>query len=280
MRPQTASREGKIRMLIWIADLLGLLLCAQIVLFPARYFVNSGLVLYCLSGVLLAWAWRAVVIRGKPAGKTGGPFLRLMQISRVAESLLLSAYFFAAISWLNLLATYPQPRHLSTVVSVFIAAVGTGLCLKFVVYQDQSFVGSNVGKKHVRATTAWIVLMVFLAVPLVGGVALTEVRLTGPAVTPELAAPELALAWLCFCSVFLAAVLFRPWLLRISLSSAVLSFFVLLVVLGAAAALEAIWRHDWYLYSLTGLAFLGTTLGLWRLVCSICVSPQNAQTQS
>ncbi len=263
--------------MLWLANLLGLLLCAQIFLFGGREAVTAGLVPYCVAGVLASWAGMAVITRRKSPADSESWVARLMRIPHVAEVVLMTAYICAAMSWLNVLAQHTDAR-LCTTASVMTGALCTVLFFGLARYQDLTteVLKDTKGRKRVRATVAWVSLVIFFALPLVGGVVTSELRHPGPAVTPELAAPEITLVWLCFCSVFLAAVLFRPWTMRMSLKTALLVLVALVIVLGASAALEETWRQNWYLYILTCTASLGTALGLWRLMDSLCPANQGS----
>src|SRR4029077_16405051 len=138
-------------------------------------------------------------------------------------------------------------------------------------YQDLSrgVLRDRSGRKRIKATVGWVVLMAGFALPLLIGVTAGEARYSDAPVTPELAAPEISLAWLCFCSLFLSGLLFRPWAMRMSPRIAVTVVLVLAGVLAASAVLEEIWRRGWYLYTLTSITFVGTSLAVWRLVESL-----------
>jgi hypothetical protein len=259
--------------LLWLANLLGILLCAQIFLFGGREVITAGLMQYSVAGVLAGWVGMAVVTRRKSPADSESWVARLMRIPRLAEALLMAAYVCVATSWLNVLAAHADARFCTTV-SVLSGTLCTLLFFGLARYHDVAagVLKDSKGRKRVRAAVAWTVLMMGFALPLVGGVAVSEVRHPGPAVTPELATPELTLVWLCFCSVFLAAVLFRPWVMRMSSRTALSILGALAIVFGASAALEGIWRQNWYLYLLTSITFLGTALGAWRVMDSLCLA--------
>jgi hypothetical protein len=255
--------------MLWLANLLGVLLCAQILLFGGREAVTAGLAQYTVAGVLLGWSAIASVTRRKLPADSERWVVQLMRIPRLAETLLMAAYVCAAVSWLNLLAAHSDARFCTTV-SALAGTLCTVLFLGLVRYQDMTtgVLKDAKGRKRVRATVAWVVLMLCFALPLVGGVATTELRNPGSTLTPELAAPELTLLWLCFCSVFLAAVMFRPWVMKTS-NIALPILVGLIAVLVLSAALEQMWRRNWYLYILTAIIFVGAALGVWRLVDSL-----------
>jgi hypothetical protein len=256
--------------LIWLANLLVVILCAQVFLFPGRDLVTAGLTQYCFAGILVGWASMATVIRRKQRADSENWVLQLMRTARITETLLMAGCIYGASSWLNLLAAKADSRF-STAASVLAAALCTFLFLALARYQDVTTDLSKGGRgtKRVRAAMAWVVLMMVYALPLVGGAAVVTVRKGGRVMAPELTPPELALAWLGFCSLFLGAVLFRPWAMRSLPNAGPPVLFAVLAVLGSTAALEHIWRRDWYLYTLTSLIFLGTALGIWRLADSL-----------
>ena len=251
------------------ANLLGILLCAQVFLFGSRELVTAGLVQYSVAGVLLGWSAMAAVTRRNLPANSETWVVQLMRVPRASETLLMTAYICAAASWLNVLAAHPDGRFCTTA-SALTGTLCTVLFFRLARYQDATtgVLKDTKGRKRVRAAVAWVVLMICFALPLVGGVAATEIRNPGPPVTSELTAPALILVWLCFCSVFFAAVLFRPQMMKLS-SIALPALIALVGVLGVSAALEELWRRSWYLYTLTSLTFVGTALGVWRLLGSL-----------
>ena len=100
--------------MLWLANLLGVLLCAQILLFGGREVVTAGLVQYCVAGVLVGWSAMAAVTRRKSPADSERWLVQLMRIPRVAEALLMAAYVCAAASWLNVLAAHSDARFCTT----------------------------------------------------------------------------------------------------------------------------------------------------------------------
>ncbi len=252
-------------MVIWLASLLGILLCIQPFLFGGKAVATSGLIHFALAGILLGWSAIAFRTRRKAEAEHGNACIELMRIPRVAETLLVVSYIFAATSWLNILSGIAD-LPISIIVSVLTMVLCFGLFFQLVHFQDQAtgVMRDRKGRKRAKATVAWVLLMATLALPLVAGVA----RSSSIGV-PELSAPEISLAWLCFCSVFLAAVLFRPLTMNIRPKIATLATIIIVGLIGISAALEQTWRRDWYLFTLTLLIFLGTSLGTWRLIGSL-----------
>jgi len=255
--------------MIWLADLLGLLLLVQIFLLGGQEVVTAGGVEYAVAGILVSWAGMAALARRKSPADSGSPIVQVVKIPRVAETFLMAAYIYASTSWLNALAANSDIR-LRITSSLLAIVICTPLFFRLARYQDLTtgVLENAKGRKRVRATVAWVLLTVTYTLPLVGGFTVGTFRreTAGRLVTTGgiFDFPELALLWLCFCSVFLAAVLFRPWAMKMSR----VAFPVVVTVLGAAAMLEQVWRRNWYLYTLTSLTFLGTALGVWRLVDS------------
>jgi hypothetical protein len=244
--------------LLGLASLLGVLLCAQIFLFGGREVVTAGLTQYSVAGVLAGWVGIAVVTRRKSPADPESWVARLMRVPRLAEALLMAAYICAAASWLNVLAAHTDARFCTTA-SALTGMLGTLLFFGLARYQDVTteVLKDAKGRKRVRATVAWVILMAYFALPLVGGGVVVTVRKGGWVTAPELLPSDLALLWLCFCSVFLAAVLFRPWVMRMSSKTALPVLVTLAIVVGASALLEEMWRLNWYLYTLTCITFLG-----------------------
>ena len=266
--------------MIWLVNLLAVLLCAQIIVFGVHDNVTTGLMQLCLAVVLLGWAGVVTVAGRKPREVPASRIAGLFKVPRVAETLLTAAYICGANSWLNVLSGKPDLR-ISTSASVFTGALCAVLFFRLARCQDQTGATSDrKGRKRVRAALAWIVLTGGFAAPAVVGVAWGEAGHSGPAITPELAASEISLAWLCCCALFLAAVLFRPWVMQTASKVLVPVLLAVAAILGISAALEKVWRQDWYLYTLTSLTFLGTALGVWRIVDSLfAATPEGSRVR-
>jgi hypothetical protein len=112
--------------------------------------------------------------------------------------------------------------------------------------------------------------MLTFSLPLVGGFATAAIRSWNkPFPPPEFSAPSIAFVWICAASFFFGAILFRPWAMVGGARTAVLSMLVVGAILGFAAALESIWRKDWYVYLLSSVSFVGTALGVMRVLDSL-----------
>jgi hypothetical protein len=256
--------------LIWLVHLLGVLLFAQLFLLTPDVATAGGIQL-AVAGVLAGWAASAVLARRKSSPGSRSPLLRLMKTPRIAETLLIAAYISGTVSWLSAFASHRHNRF-CVAVSLLAVFLCTPLFFSLARYQDSTarVLKNAEGRKRIKATVAWVLITVTYTLPFVGGFAVGAIRraAAGRFVSTQLSPPGLALLWLCFCAIFLAAVLFRPCVMKLS-SVALPALVALAVVLGGSAAMEQIWRSNWYLYTLISIAFLGTALGVWRVVDSL-----------